>query len=55
MDSQVQATESLQGSVDALAAERDALQQRCHTLDAAHAQAATEHLQALERLVRMHL
>ena len=49
---QVQTTESLQGSVDVLAAERDSLQQQCQELQAHAARAATEHLEALERLVR---
>ena len=49
---QVQATESLQGSVDVLAAERDSLQRHCQELEGHAARAATEHLEALERLVR---
>lgn len=48
---QVQATESLQESVDTLAAERDSLQRRCQDLQADAARAASEHLETLERLV----
>ena len=50
-DVQVQATESLQESVDTLAAERDSLQRRCQDLQADAARAASEHLETLERLV----
>lgn len=38
--------------MDTLAAERETLQQRCRDLEADTARTTTEHLAALERLVR---